>query len=207
MVRPISSYNKFYVFSPRPFFEFAMFVLLLVGAVHASTGHHGHSPPLQHINESDIALYHAPTPPSYWSIDVDSAALDPPVYPRPFLIALHALFLSLAFFVALPVGTSFSFASVPVIHHPFLSAIALRSVNHPWHPFLVLCFYALAALGCTLGALYTNSYPNMYVIPTSKQRIGASRLTNPGTKALLTPHTAPFSSSLLSSCPSATYFP
>ncbi|EGO01800.1 hypothetical protein SERLA73DRAFT_132339 [Serpula lacrymans var. lacrymans S7.3] len=59
-------------------------------------------------------------------------------------MALHIVMMSLAFFVALPVG------------------IALRSVRHAWHAVVVLVFYGLCALGCAASALYKKLTPNMY---------------------------------------------
>jgi hypothetical protein len=66
-------------------------------------GHnHDHAPPLLEINETDVTMYHAPTPPSYWSIDIDG--IDPSVTRHPGLMMLHGVFMSLAFFVALPMS-------------------------------------------------------------------------------------------------------
>lgn len=58
--------------------------------------------PSSEINETEILQWHLPTPPSYWSIDLDDR--DQGVARYPALIALHALFMSLAFFLALPAG-------------------------------------------------------------------------------------------------------
>lgn len=55
------------------------------------------------INETEILQWHLPTPPSYWSTDIQDR--DPNVARDPALIALHVLFMSLAFFVALPART------------------------------------------------------------------------------------------------------
>jgi hypothetical protein len=66
-------------------------------------GHgHGHMAPVVQLNESEILLYHDPTPPSYWTIDIDEH--DPGKTRHPGLMALHALFMMLAFFGALPAG-------------------------------------------------------------------------------------------------------
>lgn len=68
-------------------------------------GHHNsHSAPLLQLNETEVLMYHSPTPPSYWTIDVDSHDTDSDVSRYPGLMMLHALLMSLAFFVALPVG-------------------------------------------------------------------------------------------------------
>ena len=88
-------------------------------------------------------MYHSPTPPSYWSIDVDDPYnSDNPQ--RPGLMAAHVVFMSLAFFVALPAG------------------IALRSVRHSFHGVALVGFYGLCILGCACSALYAKSTPNMY---------------------------------------------
>ena len=67
-------------------------------------GHHSHhGTPKLELNETEIQMYHGPTPPSYYTIDwedVDSKSR----HPR--LMIAHALFMSLAFFGALPVGES-----------------------------------------------------------------------------------------------------
>jgi len=65
---------------------------------------HGHAAPLVELNETEIRLYHAPTPPSYWSIDIDDP--DPGNARHPSLMVLHSLFMMLAFFGALPAGSS-----------------------------------------------------------------------------------------------------
>ncbi|KAJ8595304.1 hypothetical protein M405DRAFT_909338 [Rhizopogon salebrosus TDB-379] len=102
--------------------------------------HHG--APLTELNETEILQWHAPTPPSYWSIDIDDR--DPSVLRYPGLMALHMVFMTLAFFVALPVG------------------IAMRAVNHSWHGVAAVAFYSLCVLGCASGALYMKLTPDMY---------------------------------------------
>lgn len=104
------------------------------------TMHHGQ--PLTEINETEILMWHLPTPPSYWSIDIENP--DPTVVRYPGLIALHVTFMILAFFVALPAG------------------IALRSVKHHWHAFTIVVFYTLCGLGCATSALYRKLTPDMY---------------------------------------------
>ncbi|KAG6336339.1 hypothetical protein ID866_2734 [Astraeus odoratus] len=66
--------------------------------------HMHHAQPLTEINETDILVWHLPTPPSYWSIDIED--LDPSVPRYPALMALHVTFMMLAFFVALPAGNA-----------------------------------------------------------------------------------------------------
>ncbi|KAI9574531.1 hypothetical protein HD554DRAFT_2010558 [Boletus coccyginus] len=103
---------------------------------------HMHSGPVSEINETEILQWHLPTPPSYWSIDIEDRG--PNVARYPALIALHASFMSLAFFVALPAG------------------IALRSARHSYHGLAVASFYALSALGCATSSLYRKLTPDMY---------------------------------------------
>jgi hypothetical protein len=64
--------------------------------------HMHHGAPLTELNETAIIQWHAPTPPSYWSIDIEDR--DPSLSRYPGLMAFHVIFISLAFFVALPVG-------------------------------------------------------------------------------------------------------
>ncbi|KAI0265166.1 hypothetical protein BC834DRAFT_843769 [Gloeopeniophorella convolvens] len=106
-------------------------------------GHgHGNMPPIVELNETEILLSHAPTPPSYWSIDIDDRTPEQTRYPG--LMGFHALMMSLAFFGALPAG------------------IALRSVNHAWHGFSVILFWTFVVLGCAASGLYRKLTPNMY---------------------------------------------
>lgn len=104
--------------------------------------HMHHGAPLTELNETAIIQWHAPTPPSYWSIDIEDR--DPSVARYPGLMALHVIFMTLAFFVALPVG------------------IAMRALKHSWHGLTVVVFYSLCALGCVFGTLYTKLTPDMY---------------------------------------------
>ncbi|KAG1874579.1 hypothetical protein DFJ58DRAFT_757750 [Suillus subalutaceus] len=104
--------------------------------------HMHHGAPLTELNETAIIQWHDPTPPSYWSIDIEDR--DPSVVRYPGLMALHVIFMTLAFFVALPVG------------------IAMRALKHSWHGLAVVAFYSLCALGCASGTLYTKLTPDMY---------------------------------------------
>lgn len=69
-----------------------------------SHGHHAQ--PLLELNETEVTLYHQPTPPSYWSIDFEDRTSGEPRYPG--FMGLHILFMSLAFFGALPIGASYA---------------------------------------------------------------------------------------------------
>jgi hypothetical protein len=81
-------------------------------------GHHGNMAPLVELNETEILLHHAPTPPSYWSIDIDEP--DSGKSRHPGLMALHALFMMFAFFGALPAGSHQHISFVPSVgSHPF----------------------------------------------------------------------------------------
>ena len=66
-------------------------------------GHNMHAAPLLVLNETEIALSHQPTPPSYWSIDIQDRNPEDQRYPG--LMLVHALFMGLAFFGALPIGS------------------------------------------------------------------------------------------------------
>lgn len=78
-------------------------------------GHHhsSHAQPLLELNETEVLLWHAPTPPSYYTIDWEGSQSTDKRYPG--LIISHALFMSLAFFIALPMG---EFASVVFTQEP-----------------------------------------------------------------------------------------
>ncbi|KAI9447807.1 hypothetical protein H4582DRAFT_2137979 [Lactarius indigo] len=112
------------------------------GAEHGHGHGHGNVAPVVELNETDVLLYHAPTPPSYWSIDIDGHGSGEKRHPG--LMVLHALMMTLAFFGALPAG------------------IALRSVNNAWHGFSVMLFWTFIVLGCGASALYRKLTPNMY---------------------------------------------
>ena len=94
------------------------FPLLLFERDGHEHGHgHGHAAPLVELNETEVLLYHSPTPPSYWSIDIDNP--DSGDAGHPVLMFLHSLFMMLAFFGALPAGSSIHsiVASVLIPHN------------------------------------------------------------------------------------------
>ena len=63
--------------------------------------HNHHAQPLLELNETEVTLYHAPTPPSYYTIDWEDEGYQ---NRHGGLMIVHGLFMSLAFFVALPMG-------------------------------------------------------------------------------------------------------
>ena len=78
---------------------------------------HGNAIPVVQLNETEVLLYHDPTPPSYWSIDIDDP--DPGDERHPSLMLLHSLFMMFAFLGALPAGSSWArhiIASVLIPH-------------------------------------------------------------------------------------------
>ncbi|KAJ7179854.1 cytoplasmic protein [Mycena crocata] len=107
-------------------------------------GHsHGHHvAPLLELNETEVTLWHQPTPPSYYTIDWEDP--EQASARRPGLIITHAVFMSLAFFVFLPMG------------------IAMRSVKHSLHGVAVFAFYASFALACAASSVYRKLTPDMY---------------------------------------------
>lgn len=67
-------------------------------------GHHNpHSAPLIELNETEVTMYHALTPPSYYTFDWESPG-EPNRHPG--LLMTHAVFMCTAFFIALPIGKS-----------------------------------------------------------------------------------------------------
>ena len=128
----------------------ALLLLLIVPlSVHASPAlhvrddmHMHHGQPMAEINETQILQWHLPTPPSYWSVDIDEP--DPNITRYPALIALHALFMSLAFFVALPAGMLL-LRTHPVHPHPACSSncTPLGKACLPWPGHgLILCLFS-----------------------------------------------------------------
>lgn len=70
-------------------------------------GHgHGTGALVVKLNETDVLLSHAPTPLSYWSIDIDGYR--PGETRHPGLMVLHVIMMTLAFFAALPAGQRWS---------------------------------------------------------------------------------------------------
>ena len=77
-----------------------------------SHNHNHHEAPLLELNETEVSLYHAPTPPSYYTIDWEDEGYEKR---QGGLMIAHALFMSLAFFVALPMGSLIFFKSCTLI--------------------------------------------------------------------------------------------
>ncbi|GLB33664.1 putative protein of unknown function (Ytp1) [Lyophyllum shimeji] len=129
----------------------ALLSVLFAASVHASEAllmprdgshhHDSHAAVKVELNETEIAMYHPPTPESYYTVDWEGAG-EGTRYPG--LMIAHILFMTLAFFVALPMG------------------IALRSVKHAAHGFVAAAFWALCVLGCASSGLYRKLTPNMY---------------------------------------------
>ena len=75
-------------------------------------GHnHHHHAPLLELNETEVRLYHAPTPPSYYTIDWEDEGYEKR---HGGLMIAHGLMMSLAFFVALPMG-AFDFVKLSTV--------------------------------------------------------------------------------------------
>ncbi|KAL0070890.1 hypothetical protein AAF712_002111 [Marasmius tenuissimus] len=104
--------------------------------------HHHQGAPLLELNETEVAIGHEPTPPSYYTIDWEEPEHASERHPG--LMIMHGLFMSLAFFVALPIG------------------IAMRSVNHAWHGAVMVAFYVFSVLGCAASGVYRKLTPDMY---------------------------------------------
>jgi hypothetical protein len=121
--------------------------------------HMHHGAPLTELNETEILQWHAPTPPSYWSIDIDDR--DPSVLRYPGFMALHMVFMTLAFFVALPVGKLIGALYALGLTVFRCTGIAMRAVNHSLHGVAAVAFYSLCVLGCASGALYMKLTPDM----------------------------------------------
>ena len=101
-------------------------------SIHVRDDSHMHhsGQPMAEINETEILKWHLPTPPSYWSIDIEDH--DPNVARYPGLVTLHAVFMSLAFFVSLPAGAlHFSFTCSPV-HLPLRNRSPLCKTFLSW---------------------------------------------------------------------------
>lgn len=108
---------------------------------------------------SDLAVDHAPTPPSYYTNDWEDDSSTPR---HPGLMILHIILMCSAFFVALPIGKKdFGLCNGTYIDPHWLPGIAMRTVNHSWHGFVVVLFYGLNALGLAASGLYKKLSPNM----------------------------------------------
>ncbi|KAF8914068.1 cytoplasmic protein [Gymnopilus junonius] len=103
--------------------------------------HNAHAAPLLVLNETEVTMYHAPTPPSYYTLDFEDEGHER--RPKGFMI-FHGISMCLAFFVSLPVG------------------IVLRSVNHAAHSLATASFYTFIVLGCASSGIYRKMSPNMY---------------------------------------------
>lgn len=120
--------------------------------------HHSHNAaPLLVLNETEVTMHHAPTPPSYYTVDWEEEGYQSR---HPGLMIFHGIFMSLAFFVALPIGALLLCLGL-VPYDPLFKGIALRSVNHAAHYVTTLAFYGCCALGCFASALYRKVTPNM----------------------------------------------
>ena len=72
-------------------------------AIHGKRDQHDqHAAPLLDLNETELTLYHAPTLPSYYTIDWEDEGHEKRYGS---LMIVHGLFMCLAFFVALPMGS------------------------------------------------------------------------------------------------------
>ena len=111
------------------------------------------------LNETDLQLDHAPIPPSYYTIDFEDEGYESR---HPGLMMSHILFMSLAFFVAYPIGALLSCSRL-ARSLTCVKGIIMRSVGHAWHGVVVLSFYGLTALGCASSMLYKKLTPNMCV--------------------------------------------
>ncbi|KAJ7178140.1 hypothetical protein C8R46DRAFT_889052 [Mycena filopes] len=117
-------------------------LLQLVGRSDEHGHHHSAVAPLLELNETEVGLRHQPTPPSYYTIDWEDPEQASARHPG--LIITHAVFMSLAFFVWLPMG------------------IALRSIKHSLHGVTVFAFYASFFLACAASSIYGKLTPDMY---------------------------------------------
>lgn len=75
----------------------------LVSVLRRDGGEHHHHPgaPLLILNETEVTMYHDPTPPSYYTADWEDAGYQ---QRHGSLMIAHGIFMCLAFFVALPIG-------------------------------------------------------------------------------------------------------
>lgn len=125
-------------------------VLIRRDGDHDHAHKHG-AAPLLVLNETEISMSHQPTPPSYWSIDIQDRKPEDHRYPG--LMLLHALFMGLAFFGALPIGTVSSTCSVRYLNIDFF-----LSFRPPSLPFLVTPRYCPALCQARLARLQRDSF-------------------------------------------------
>ena len=78
-------------------------------------GHHNHAAPLLELNETEVSMYHPPTPPSYYTIDWEDEGYEKR---HGGLMIAHGLFMSLAFFVALPISSL-----ILLVSHAYLTQL------------------------------------------------------------------------------------
>lgn len=106
-------------------------------------GHHNHhAAPLLKLNETEIIMHHAPTPPSYYTIDWEG---DGSEKRHPGLLVSHAVLMSLAFFLLLPVGKKFHSLfkivdSACTISHCHAIGQASRSWRRHGSLLCIMCF-------------------------------------------------------------------
>lgn len=122
--------------------------------------HHHQGAPLLHLNETEVTLYHAPTPPSYYTLDWEDEGHE---NQHGGLIILHAILMIAAFFVALPISAYYCSVDEAYLLNDFYIGISLRSVKHAAHGLSMISFYVLIILGCATTGLYRKQTPNMYV--------------------------------------------
>lgn len=137
---------------------FLLFLTLLPISAHRSHSHHSnpHPTPASSLNQSIILLSHAPTPLSYLAYDQKLVIIDPSTgalapnpnphfKPHPLWIILHAVGMSLAWFVSLPLALATSYS------------------QNPW-PSLIFrsSFILLLLLSLLSGIIYRSLTPNLY---------------------------------------------
>jgi hypothetical protein len=92
----------------------------LRATLYAPRDGHGHSHgtagsgPLVELNETEVLLWHAATPPSYYTADFEGEGVGPDQTRYPGLMGLHVGLMCFAFFIALPAGACPS--GVPYSH-------------------------------------------------------------------------------------------
>jgi hypothetical protein len=127
------------------------------GALLARDDHHHAGAPLLVLNETEISMWYGTTLDSYYTIDWEGAGEPGARYPA--LIMTHIILMCLAFFVFLPISKLLALLPPRVLIG--VSGIAMRSVRHAAHGFVVAVFYVLVALGCITSSLYSKLTPTM----------------------------------------------